>query len=158
MTVEELLKYSASEIKGDRALFSEFVKLYIAQGGSKGDCMSCNFSKTYTSWKRKLIRKKPVKMANKKNTFTLKDPNRKYYIQNEGAVLNENSTDDVAFLFLNQFDKKYYKERSLVFSKLPKEQEEVKVIEEKETVKEEVKEEVKAKVKPHVSKRNRKRK
>lgn len=121
MTVEELLKYPISEIRGDKSLFSDFVKLYIEQGGKQSDCFGCNLSSTYNKWKRKVsIPTKLKTMSKTKNTFTLIDPKRKYYIQNEGSVLNENSTDEVALLFLNQFDKKYYDVRSKVFKTLPK--------------------------------------
>lgn len=124
MTKQELIKYSANEVKSNKALFAAFVSLYVSSGGRQSDCFSCKFSSTFARWKNEgnqnenLITRnmKPVK-----NTFELTPKAKKQtiYMPMMGALLTEYTSDELALEYLNQNKGKNYEQRSKLFSKLP---------------------------------------
>lgn len=118
--IQDLLKYSSSEIKGDKALYSEFVRLYLLNGGKESDCKSCNFQSTYSRWKRKYTQPiKPHIMGNGKKTFKLHDESFLAHVLEESWVFSNKSDDETALRWINQFEGKYKEVRESKFSKLP---------------------------------------
>lgn len=136
--IKELLKHSAPKIKGNKALFSDFIRLYVANGGSPNACMGCNFNTTYNKWKRDIIKpKKVIEMSNK--TFKLKNENKTYPILRESFVFSKHASDEEAIYWINHPSGDAEK-RKLEFSKLPNA-----LLEEKKEVKSEQKKRRKSK-------------
>jgi len=100
--ITELLKNSATKIKGNKALFSDFVRLYVVNGGNPKSCMGCNFSSVYQRWKSQLSKPK-IKpfMGTGKRTFKLKNDNKTYPILGESFVFSKNHSDEEAIYWIN---------------------------------------------------------
>ena len=122
MTKDDLIKYSASQVKSNKKLFGRFVELYLEGGGRQNDCFGCVFSSTFNNWKYQSINKNQEKktIMSYKNTFKLSNKAPKtIYIPMNGALLQPSSTDELAILYLTQNDKKHFEDRSKLFEKLP---------------------------------------
>jgi len=122
MTKDDLIKYSAGQVKSNKKLFSRFVELYLESGGRQSDCFGCVFSSTFNKWKYEAIGKNQEKktIMSYKNTFKLSNKAPKtIYIPMSGSLLLPSSSDELAIMYLTQNDKKNFEDRSKLFDKLP---------------------------------------
>ncbi len=127
MTIAErkskLLDYSAIDVRQNKQLFNEFVEIYVAEGGKKQDCMSCNFSSVFLRWQRN-TKIKPKKMAKAQNTFKLLNPRAYIYIPGPGKfageVITKDAPDEYVEVYLAQVKGEEKEERiKLNFAELP---------------------------------------
>jgi len=122
MSVDELILYSAKEVRANPDLFKEYIRLYTEEIGKKPNCATCQFSGTYERWvgNHSTASKKLNKMSN--NTFTLIKTKRAIVVPfTGGQVINEDATDDLVRLYLDQVQGAARVVREANFTKLPDE-------------------------------------
>ena len=102
MTKEELIEYSAAEVRRSKELFDEYLRIYIEEKGKRPSCAACSFASTFNKWaaQSKAV-KIPKPMAD--NTFILKDEKKNFIVPfSGGKVLNSYADDSIAELYLSQ--------------------------------------------------------
>lgn len=118
MTKEELIQYSAKEVRSTAHLYSEFLRIYKDEYGR--GCASCQFKSVFAGWQSQQSKNNITMSA---NTFILKEPNARYRVS-ETEILSKNANDDVAlkWLALKSYGGHATKKDNLerVFKKLPK--------------------------------------
>ena len=130
MTKSDLIKYSVKDVKINKTLFAEYLRIYEDEFGHKPACGSCSFANTFNQWKKTPIIIK-LKTMSTKNTFKLKNENKRFRLpENPTLVLGKTSTDEVALLYINGEKGKFKEEREFIFKVLPK----VEVVEKKAVV------------------------
>lgn len=120
-----LLKHSAREVRSSRTLFAEFVFIYQAEGGNPAACHSCQFGTIYNRWQKEAARQEPQieKALKMSNTFKLRNPKEVIYVPKTGAVITQDSPDELVNEYLNQDKGKYREIRTdRYFAQVPEEQ------------------------------------
>lgn len=122
MTKEELIQYSAKEVRSDAHLYTEFLRIYQEEVGH--GCASCQFKSVFASWQRagSTTNQNYNSMA-QSNTFILKQANARYRVS-ESEILSAKASDEIAlkWLSLKSYGGNSTKKENLekVFKKLPK--------------------------------------
>lgn len=121
MTIFELIKYSANDVKTNKHLFAEFLRLYEEENGKKPNCASCVFASTFNKWKFKhTLKNKTKKMGSQKqNTFKLKIETAIYRVPFSTTVITKDSTDKDVLDYIDQDKGRYKDAREKIFLKLP---------------------------------------
>lgn len=122
MTKEELIQYSAKEVRSDAHLYTEFLRIYQDEVGH--GCAACQFKSVFASWQRagSLTNQNNNSMA-QSNTFILKQANARYRVS-ESEILSAKASDEIALKWLNLQsyggNKTTKANLEKVFKKLPK--------------------------------------
>lgn len=95
MTKEELIQYSAAEVRSTSHLYSEFLRIYKDEHGS--GCASCQFKTTFAAWQAE---KSQNYKTMSQNTFILKEPNVRFRV-NDREILSAKASDEIALKWLS---------------------------------------------------------
>lgn len=100
MTKDELIQYSAKEVRSDAHLYTEFLRIFQDEYGR--GCAGCQFKTTFSSWQRagESIQKNNTMSQ---NTFILKEPNARFRV-NESEILSSKASDEIALKWLSLKD------------------------------------------------------
>ncbi|TSE05255.1 hypothetical protein [Aquimarina algiphila] len=113
MEKQEIIRYSANQVRQSPELFAEFLRLYEIEFGVKPNCAGCAFSSTFSKWKKSF--NKIIQMKKHDNTFKLNPKYTQLYVPGNGEVITSNSEDSLVIEFLTQEDGKYFESRKLTF-------------------------------------------
>lgn len=98
MTKEELIQYSAAEVRSTSHLYAEFLRIYKDEYGS--GCASCQFKSVFASWQRDGNQTIQNNKTMSQNTFILKEPNARFRV-NDSEILSAKASDEIALKWLN---------------------------------------------------------
>lgn len=109
MTTQEkklnLLRFSANEVRTNRALFADFQFIYVAEGGNPKACMGCNFKDVFNKWQNE-NKNNGVSILKSKimatNTFKMANEKEQIYVPVTGKVITKDSPDELVNEFLDQ--------------------------------------------------------
>lgn len=93
MTKDELIQYSAKEVREKAHLFSEFLRIYQDEYGH--GCAGCQFKSTFAAWQAQTPNNKTMSQ----NTFILKEPNARFRV-NDSEILSAKASDEIALKWL----------------------------------------------------------
>ena len=94
MTKEDLIKYSAKEVRQSAHLYTEFLNIYREEYGR--GCASCQFKSVFAAWQSQQT---PKNITMSANTFILKEPNARFRV-NETEILSSKASDEIALKWL----------------------------------------------------------
>lgn len=97
MTKEELIQYSAAEVRSTSHLYSEFLRIYAEEYGR--GCAACQFKTVFASWQRDGDQTIQNYKTMSQNTFILKEPNARFRV-NETEILSAKASDEIALKWL----------------------------------------------------------